>query len=345
MRTDQQLQDEKFMQRALQLAGLGRGSVSPNPMVGCVIVHGDMIIGEGWHRKYGGPHAEVNAIAEVANKDLLQQSTVYVSLEPCSHFGKTPPCADLLIKYRVRRVVVANVDPNPIVAGNGIARLRAAGIDVTEGIFRAEGRDLNRRFFVFMEQKRPYIILKWAQTSDGFIARENFDSKWISNAYSRMLVHRWRSEEDGIMVGTRTALQDDPQLNVRDWSGRNPVRIVVDRSLKLPANLKVFDGSSTTICYNLKKNQMSSGVEFVKLPIENFIEEMLKDLYQRKIQSLIVEGGTQLLHAFLDARCWDEARVFYSSAMFGKGIAAPKMDGKPVQHQSIGGDTLRIYQP
>src|SRR6478609_11980434 len=197
--------DEQFMQRAFELAKLGAGSVSPNPMVGCVIVHRGEIIGEGWHKKYGEAHAEVNAIDSVKEKKVLNESVVYVTLEPCSHFGKTPPCADLLIQHRVKKVVVSNLDSNPLVSGNGVKKLRAAGIEVVTGILDKAGRELNKRFFTFMEKQRPYIILKWAETADGFIARENYDSKWISNEHSRKLVHQWRTEEDAVLVGSRTA--------------------------------------------------------------------------------------------------------------------------------------------
>jgi diaminohydroxyphosphoribosylaminopyrimidine deaminase/5-amino-6-(5-phosphoribosylamino)uracil reductase len=242
--------DEVFMRRALELALLGMGSVSPNPMVGCVIIHHDKIVGEGWHKQYGEAHAEVNAIATIADKSLLKECTVYVNLEPCSHFGKTPPCADLLIEHRVKKVVVANLDSNPLVASEGVKKLRTAGIEVITGILEKEGRELNKRFFTFMEKQRPYIMLKWAETSDGFIARENFDSKWISNEYSRQLVHKWRAENDAVLVGTKTAFHDNPELNVRDWSGRNPVRIVLDRFLRLSEKLHVFDRKQKTLCYN-----------------------------------------------------------------------------------------------
>jgi diaminohydroxyphosphoribosylaminopyrimidine deaminase / 5-amino-6-(5-phosphoribosylamino)uracil reductase len=239
-----------FMQRALDLAALGRGTVSPNPMVGCVIVHQNKIIGEGYHQQYGGAHAEPNAINSVRDKDLLSQSTLYVTLEPCAHWGKTPPCANLLIEMKVRKVVIATKDANPEVGGKGIYLLKEAGIEVITGVLEDQARELNKRFFTSMEKQRPYVILKWAQTRDGFIARENFDSKWISNSYSRQLVHKWRSEEDAIMVGTQTARYDNPMLNVRDWTGRNPLRIVLDRHMSLKSELHLFDGSQPTLRYN-----------------------------------------------------------------------------------------------
>ncbi len=233
--------DELFIQRTFELAQSGIGQVSPNPRVGAVVVHDEKIIGEGWHKKYGEAHAEVNAIHSVKDQSLLQESTIYVNLEPCSHFGKTPPCADLLIRHQVKKVVVCNNDPNPLVSGQGIAKLLNAGIEVVTGVLETEGRKLNKRFFTFVEKQRPYIILKWAQTVDGFVARENYESKWISNDFSRQLVHQWRSEEDAVLVGTKTAAHDNPKLDVRDWSGRNPVRVVIDRFLRLSATLHLFN--------------------------------------------------------------------------------------------------------
>jgi diaminohydroxyphosphoribosylaminopyrimidine deaminase / 5-amino-6-(5-phosphoribosylamino)uracil reductase len=339
----EQTTDEKFMRRALDLAVLGLGSVSPNPMVGCLIVHNGKIIGEGWHKKFGGPHAEVNAIESVAERNLLKDSTLYVTLEPCSHHGKTPPCADLLIANQIQRVVVANIDPNPIVRGNGIAKLKAAGADVTTGVLESEARVLNRRFFLFMEHKRPYIILKWAQTADGFIARANHDSKWISNEYSRMLVHRWRSEEDAVIVGSQTAAYDDPQLNVRDWTGRDPVRVVIDRNLKLSRGLKIFNGAAKTLCYNVLKNEVSKNVEFIKIGEERFIADLVNDLYSRNIQSVIVEGGAQILNAFITLNFWDEARVFYSPMVFENGIKAPEIHADDFFEDRLSSDTLKIY--
>jgi diaminohydroxyphosphoribosylaminopyrimidine deaminase / 5-amino-6-(5-phosphoribosylamino)uracil reductase len=337
--------DELFMRRALELAQLGRGNVSPNPMVGCVIVCNNRIIGEGWHQQYGGPHAEVHAVQSVADKSLLQSSSVFVTLEPCSHFGKTPPCADMLIREGVKKVVIANLDTNPLVGGDGIKKLRSAGIEVITGILEKEARELNKAFFTWVEKRRPYIILKWAQTSDGFIARENYDSKWISNEASRQLVHRWRTEEDAILVGMRTAQQDNPQLNVRDWTGRNPVRIVIDRFLKLSPRLHLFDGKQKTIRYNVLKHEEHPNLLQIRLNEENFLPELVHDLVKQKIQSVIVEGGLQTLNGFIENKLWDEARVFTSSEIFGKGIAAPVLSGKVDHHINIGSDHLHIYHP
>ena len=337
--------DELYMNRALDLAALGRGSVSPNPMVGAVIVHGDQIIGEGWHRQYGGPHAEVNAITSVGDQSLLSESTIYVTLEPCSHFGKTPPCADLLIEKKLKRVVVANLDSNPLVAGNGIKKLRAAGIEVTTGILDKKARELNARFFTFIEKHRPYIILKWAQTSDGFIARENYDSKWISHELSRQLVHKWRTEEDAIMVGTRTIAHDNPQLNVRDWSGRDPVRVIIDRFLKLDQKLAVFDRKQKTLCYNVLKHDEHDNLHLLRVDEENFIQNVVSDLYKQKIQSLIIEGGTTLLTLFIEAGLWDEVRVFESPRVFHKGIKAPSFEGQLTRRIPVQEDWLNFFLP
>ena len=337
--------DELFMQRALDLALLSRGSVSPNPLVGCVIVHNNVIIGEGRHEKYGEAHAEVNAVASVKDTSLLKNSTVYVNLEPCSHFGKTPPCADLLIQHKVKKVVIANVDPNPLVSGKGIKKLKDAGIDVTTGILQSVGRELNKRFLTSMEKKRPYIILKWAETADGFIARENFDSKWISNEHSRQLVHKWRSEEDAILVGTGTAQHDNPSLTVRDWAGRNPVRVVIDRHGRLSQTLNLFDGQQKTICYTTTGNESKPNLDFVKLSESAFQNELVIDLFKRNIQSVIIEGGATTLQQFINNNLWDEARIFTSDQEFIAGIPAPQFHGNLISREFVFNDTLTIYTP
>ncbi len=325
------------MQRALDLAALGLGSVSPNPMVGCVIVHNEQIIGEGWHRKYGQAHAEVNAVEGVIKKypdnykTLLASSTVFVSLEPCSHFGKTPPCSDLLIEHGVRRVVICNHDPNPLVSGKGITKLQNAGIEIITGLLEAEGHELNRRFFAFIEQQRPYIILKWAQTADGFIAEKSGKPIAISNALSQALSHKWRTEEDAIMVGTNTAFNDNPQLNARHWVGRNPVRVVIDRSARLPQTLHLFDGSQQTIRYE----------KALDLP------QIVQDLFEKKIQSLIVEGGAMLLQGFINQGLYDEIRVFKATKRAGEGIAAPILPNglKLFEERILMSDSIQIMKP
>lgn len=337
--------DELFMSRALQLAALGHGTVSPNPMVGCVIVNEGKIIGEGWHQKYGQSHAEVNAINNVSDKSLLKTSTLYVNLEPCSHFGKTPPCADMLVREGVKKVVISNLDSNPLVAGQGIKKLRTAGIEVKTGILNNEGRELNKRFFTFIEKQRPYIILKWAETADGFIARENYDSKWISNELSRQLVHKWRTEEDAVLIGSITAKHDNPQLNVRNWTGRNPIRVVIDRHLKLDRSLNLFDLSQRTLCYNFDKDEENESLSYVKLNAQNFLQNLLADLYLKKIQSVIIEGGAHTLQLFIDAGLWDEARIFVAPKAFKQGIKAPNFMGRLIYQQHLNTDLLRIFYP
>lgn len=342
--SENKLPHETYMRRALELARNGRGKVSPNPLVGCVIVHGDKVVGEGWHKQYGGPHAEVNAINDVGDKSILSECTLYVSLEPCSHIGKTPPCADLIIHHRLPRVVVANRDPNPLVAGNGIDKLRNAGIEVVDNVLADAGYQLNRRFFTYMEERRPRIILKWAETSDGFIARKDHNSKWISDAYSRQLVHKWRTEEDAVMVASGTAWYDNPTLNVRNWSGRDPVRVVIDRYLKLGANQRLFDGTQRTICYNLSKDGERDSVLYVKVSEDHMLESVVSHLYSQQIQSVIVEGGAQLLNSFIHAGLWDEARIFVSPKEFKTGIAAPTITGDLKMETKLADDLLRIVE-
>lgn len=333
------------MNRAMELARLGFGNVSPNPMVGCVIVYEDKIIGEGFHQQYGGPHAEVNAVNAVKDKSMLAKSTVYVTLEPCAHYGKTPPCAELLTKHKVRKVVIANLDPNPLVAGKGVEILKNADIEVESGMLEADGLDLNKRFFKSFIHKKPYIILKWAETADGFVARKNFDSKWISNEFSRKLVHKWRAEEDAILVGKNTAKYDNPSLNVRDWEGDDPTRIVIDHQLQLDEKLNLFNAAIPTICYNLKQSSEEKNLTFVQLTEENFNDELLDDLHKRNIQSVIIEGGASTLNKFINAGLWDEARVFLSSTCFGDGILAPQLIGAEFDgKEEIMGDTLTYFK-
>lgn len=336
---------ELYMKRTLELAKLGAGNVSPNPLVGCVIVHEDRIVGEGWHKQYGEAHAEVNAIADVEDKEVLKASTLYVNLEPCSHTGKTPPCADLIIRHGLKKVIVANHDSNPLVAGKGIQKLRDAGITVIADVLVGQGYELNRRFFTYMEKKRPYVILKWAETSDGFIARKNNDSRWISDEYSRQLVHKWRCEEDAILVASGTAWHDNPRLNVRDWSGRDPVRVLIDRYLKVGPKQHLFNKEQKTICYNLVKEETHKNLVYVRLKGENFLESMIQNLYTQKIQSVIVEGGGQILNSFIQSNLWDEARIFISPQKFGTGVPAPRIAGSLQQEQKLDNDWLKIMMP
>lgn len=346
------------MRRALELATLGRGHVSPNPMVGCVIEHQGRIIGEGWHRRYGEAHAERNAVASVRPEDicLLPNCTAYVTLEPCSHWGKQPPCADLLIEKRVGRVVCCNDDPNPLVAGQGFQKLREAGIVVETGLLNETGRALNARFFTFMEKARPYIILKWAETADGYLAGPDGKPIQISGPLSQRLVHRWRAEEDAVMVGTNTARTDNPRLNVRLIPGRNPTRIVIDKQLRLDVNLNLFDDSQPTLGYNFIKTETVGQTSYIQLsPNKPFLPQLLADLHERRIQSVLVEGGTTLLNSFMDAGLWDEMRVFRSRTMLhagrsgvpdhGEPVKAPTVRGRLVSRERVGEDELSIYQP
>lgn len=333
--------DNLYMSRAIQLAKQGAGLVSPNPMVGCVIVHNDRIIGEGYHHQYGGPHAEVEAVNAVSDKEQLKQSTAYVTLEPCSHFGKTPPCSDLLISHQLKRVVIANIDPNPLVQGAGIDRLLAAGIEVVTGVKEKEAAQLNRRFFTYHRKKRPYVVLKWAQTSDGFIARSNFDSKWISGVRSRQLVHRWRSEEAAILVGKNTALHDDPGLTTRDWHGKHPLRVVLDPHGSLASNLRMYSDGLPVLRMVSVQSALKGDIN---IPVEDYLHGVLSALYDRNIQSILVEGGTTTINKFIELDLWDEARVFVSPQVFDRGIAAPCIDDKLVNQVIIGSDQLFTYE-
>jgi len=339
-------EEEKYMQRALDLATLGRGLVAPNPLVGCVVVADGEIIGEGWHKKYGEAHAEVNAVNAVENKQQLQKATVYVTLEPCAHFGKTPPCADLLCSLPVRKVFISTSDPNPLVAGKGIEKLKKAGVEVKTGILEQSGKALNKRFFTFIEKQRPYIILKWAETADGFIAKEDFSSKWISNELSRTLVHKWRSEEAAVLVGRNTVLQDNPLLTVRNWTGRNPRAIILDPTLRLSPNHAIFNTPAEVLIYNQVKNYTRGNNIFIKL--ENnlpCIPEVLKNLFERKIQSVIVEGGAGVLKSFIACGLWDEIRRFKSKESFYTGIPAPEFKGELINRESLREDILDIFHP
>lgn len=336
---------EIYMQRCMELAMNGCGNVAPNPMVGCVIVCDGIIIGEGYHAVYGGPHAEVVAIHTVKNKELLKKSTLYVNLEPCSHFGKTPPCADKIISEGIPRVVVGSHDPFPEVQGRGIEKLRLAGVEVLEGIMEAECDELNKRFFTFHKKHRPYIILKWAQTLDGFIDKERRDPgakiNWITNENTRPLVHRWRSEEMAIMAGTNTVLCDDPQLTVREMAGNNPLRLIIDKDLVVQPAAKVLDHASKTVVFNALKNKTDGHIEYVLLNFAaDIIPQIIEYLYQHHIQSLIVEGGRKLLQSFIDGGFWDEARVFSGNNYFFSGTKAPEIKGKLLHTETIGADRL-----
>lgn len=341
---------EYYMERCIQLARLGAGMVAPNPMVGAVLVHNGRIIGEGWHRQYGGPHAEVNCIASVqeADRHLISASTIYVSLEPCAHFGKTPPCADLIIHHYIPEVVVGCRDPFDAVNGKGIEKLQQAGIKVTTGVLEAACLQLNERFFTFHTKKRPFIVLKWAQTADGFIARENKSERLlISNSETNTLVHKWRSEEAGILVGTNTALYDNPSLTNRLWTGPSPVRLVLDKDLKLPAHLHVFDRQQATVVFNAQKQEQQENLLYYKISFgEHIVQQLLTALYELKILSVIVEGGNQLLQSFIDAGIWDEARVITNTTLsIGHGLATPQLQNNFLLTTVMSGtDSISTWQ-
>jgi diaminohydroxyphosphoribosylaminopyrimidine deaminase/5-amino-6-(5-phosphoribosylamino)uracil reductase len=334
------------MQRCLDLALRGAGKVAPNPMVGCVIVCNNTIIGEGWHEQYGGPHAEVNAIRSVNDQSLLKEATLYVSLEPCSHLGKTPPCADLLIEKDIPYVVVACLDENPLVKGRGIQKLILNGTDVKVGVLENEAKFLNRRFFTSITKQRPYIILKWAQSSDGYIDHERDEKDEraiISSPESHLLVHKWRSEEAVIMVGTNTVLADDPQLTVRLTEGKNPVRVTFDRQLRIPSSAKILDGTSPTIIFIQGAHYYTERAEFVPIDFsKNPLQQALQILHDRKFESVFVEGGAALINKFLEQDLWDEARIFVAEKEIGSGIKAPELKTNSINEQIIGGDKLII---
>lgn len=332
------------MRLALDLASKGKGQTLSNPMVGCVIVYKNEIIGEGWHEEFGGLHAEPNAVNSVEDKSLIQEAEIYVTLEPCAHFGKTPPCADLISSLKPRRLIVCNVDPNPLVSGKGLRKIEDNGTEVITGVLEKEGYWLNRRFFTYHRNKRPYVILKWAETKDGFIARENYDSKWISSKASRTLVHQWRAEEDAIIVGTNTAIHDNPQLNVRMVEGRDPLRLFVDRQKRIPIDYRLFDGTQKTVCYTSDvEGDLSDNIEYQQIDFSRSISlQILTDLYRRNIQSIIIEGGSTLLKEFIDLNFWDEARIFTSSIKFEKGILSPKIEGELFKEEIIDTDELTV---
>ncbi|WPU91942.1 bifunctional diaminohydroxyphosphoribosylaminopyrimidine deaminase/5-amino-6-(5-phosphoribosylamino)uracil reductase RibD [Mucilaginibacter sabulilitoris] len=340
---------EKYMQRCIELAQLGAGQVSPNPMVGAVVVHDGRIIGEGYHQQYGQAHAEVNAINQVISKfdnaaELLKQAAIYVSLEPCAHYGKTPPCADLIIKHQIPLVVVGCRDPFEQVDGKGIEKLKAAGIEVITGVLEEECQWLNRRFFTRVQKHRPYIILKWAQTNDGFFAPADGSQLWITGEQSRRLVHKWRSEEDAILVGKNTAAIDNPQLNVRYWEGKSPRRVVIDRRLELNKDLNIFDQSVETLIFNEVKFDVDGKNRYIALEdFDRYVPQyILYQLYLQDIQSVIIEGGARTLQAFIEANLWDEARVFTGKNVLEKGIKAPQITGIIAEEIPSGDDRLQI---
>ena len=345
--------DMLYMQRCLQLARCGAGSTSPNPMVGAVIVCDDRIIGEGYHIRAGEPHAEVNAVNSVAERDrhLLERSTIYVSLEPCSHYGKTPPCCDLIIARRIVRVVIATTDFNAQVNGGGISRMRDAGIEVVVGLLESESRRLNSAFFAYHQQVRPFVTLKWAQSADGFIdrLRDGGLALGISNGVSRVAVHKLRSMHDAILVGTRTALLDNPSLDVRHWAGRAPLRLVIDRENTLPVTLRLFDGSHPTVLFTARRDdgRFGKNVEQVVLDFSrDIIPQILGFLHSCKLNSLLVEGGAVLLQSFIDAGMWDTVRIEVNPSLFVRdGVEAPAFPAfHPVREELCGGNKVLVFE-
>lgn len=335
------------MQRCVDLAYLGQGNVSPNPMVGCVIVKNGLIIGEGYHSEYGGKHAEIKAIESVIDQKEIENSTVYISLEPCVHHGKTPPCVHELINRKIKTAVIGSRDSNPIVGGKGIESLKRVGIEVIENILEEECRKLNKRFFTFHEKRRPYVILKWAQTSDGYLDKNREIGEkgvnWISSPESKVLVHKWRSEEQSILVGRNTILNDNPSLTVREISGKNPTRIVIDSQLQLSKDVNIFSKDAPTLVFNRLKNDKIDGVEWIKIS-ETSTKQILDELFKRNIQSVLVEGGSRTLQYFIIDNVWDEARVIVGDVKFGDGIKAPVMNKVPSRaHQFSNHDTIYYY--
>jgi len=338
------------MRRCIELGKKALGSASPNPMVGSVITYQDKIIGEGFTSGYGGPHAEVNAINSVGDKSLLKEATLYVTLEPCIHYGKTPPCTDLIIKNNLQKVIIGIQDPNIKVSGGGIKKLKEVGCEVSMGVLEDECRKHHKRFLTFHEKHRPYIILKWAETKDGFIAPDNDKRKakpepyWISNSYARQRVHQWRSEEQAILVGTKTVLSDNPRLDVRFWEGTSPIRIIIDKALKLPTDLNIYDKSSRTIILTQleDRTKFHAGLEYDIIDFEkNLAEETCRKLFEKNIASVLIEGGTQTLATFINSGLWDEARIITGDVAFGKGTKAPSIDGKLIDIEIIGNNTIK----
>ena len=338
---------EYYIKRCLEISKQGIGTTRPNPSVGAVLVVDDNIVGEGFTSPYGGNHAEVNAISSVKNDEDLKKATMYVTLEPCSHYGKTPPCADLIVKSGIKKVVIGCVDVNEIVAGRGIERLQNEGCEVVVGVLEKECKAHHKRFFTFHSKKRPYIILKWAQTQDGFIAPKNRVKQapvWITQKVSRQLVHKWRGEEHSILVGTTTILDDNPSLDVRSWRGENPLRIVIDKDLKIPKDLKVYDDSVKTIFINQKVTTSNENLFFEKINFSKPIaHQICQVLFKHKVQSLIVEGGTKTIQTFIDENLWDEARVFSGLVNFNEGTKAPKLDVPFLNEENLMGDSLKTY--
>lgn len=341
----------KYMQRCLQLASLGDGYTAPNPLVGAVVVYNDTIIGEGFHQHFGQAHAERNAIFSVKQPELLKDATLYVNLEPCSHYGNTPPCASLIVEKGIPRVVIGTIDPNPKVSGKGIQILKDAGIETYVGVLEEKCRELNKRFFTFQEQKRPFIVLKWAQTIDGFIDHIRNDVSEppliISNEITKQLTHKMRSENQSIMVSTNTVLLDNPSLTVRNWIGKTPIRITLDRQGRIPENYHLLDGSVPTLVFTERQPAKLNNVEYIQIDFKKEgLRGILKKIFDRNIHSILVEGGAQLLNSFIAENLWDEANVEVAPIEIGNGIAAPVMTCQPASRKNFDGhEWLHFYNP
>jgi diaminohydroxyphosphoribosylaminopyrimidine deaminase / 5-amino-6-(5-phosphoribosylamino)uracil reductase len=336
--------DEQYMQRCLDLAIRGLGNVAPNPMVGCVVVHDGKIIGEGYHQKFGEAHAEVNAIRSVSDDGLLTQSTLYINLEPCSHFGKTPPCVNLIMDRNIPRVVIGSNDPNPLVSGEGILKLKDAGVQVLTEVLKSESDFLNRRFITFHTKQRPYIILKWAESQDGFMGLSEPKQFWFTNEESKKLTHKWRSEESGILVGSATVAIDDCELTARLWRGQNPMRMVIDRKLVLSHDRKIFNGEARTLVFNELENSTHGSIVNIKIDFgKGVLPQILAVLYHMEIQSLIIEGGATTLNHFIRQSLWDEARIFTTTHELSYGKLAPHLSGKLIEELNIESDHLKVY--
>ncbi len=340
---------KKYINRCIQLAKNGLGTTYPNPLVGSVIVHNNKIIGEGWHYKSGESHAEVHAIQSVKDHSILQDATIYVSLEPCSHYGKTPPCCNLIIEKGIKRVIIGTIDPFSKVSGAGVQKLMNAGCDVTVGVLEKECQELNKRFFTFHNKKRPYIILKWAETTDGFIAPDSKDTRepvWITNLFAKQLVHKWRAEEQAILVGSTTVTQDNPKLTTRDWPGQHPTRIIIDRSDSITKDSAIYDKTSPTIIITsekYKKENSNNLIYEVVSTNKNIIKEICTILYKHNIQSVIIEGGSYTIQSFIDKNLWDEARVFKGNRTFKTGTKAPILTGNLITEEKINDTILKNY--
>lgn len=339
---------EIYMQRCFQLARKGLGSTKGNPLVGSVIVHNNRIIGEGWHKEYGKNHAEVNAVFSVkeTDKHLLSQSTIYVNLEPCNHHGKTPPCVDLILQNKIPRVVICNIDPFSLVKGKGIQRLRKGGVEVTTGVLDNEGRKLNRRFFTFIEKKRPYVILKYAQSKDHFFAKNSNEQTWLTNAQCKRLVHKWRSEESSILVGTQTAFTDNPKLTNRYFDEtKQPMRILIDEDLMIPKSNALFQEKHPTIIFTKHQTKLEGNKHFIQLDFQkNVVQQILNTLHQYQLSSVIIEGGKKTIDSFLRANLWDEARVLTGNVTLTNGLPSPTLHGQKINEFHLENDIVSIYK-